>query len=184
MLAHLKQPWCLSQSARGSELGFLVLVFTPNHFTPSQTPLPWAAEGEQEAITHTGQTAIALARPGLGKIYVCECKHLKIACGLGSPNYRDKPTSLTVNKDELDMEVHESEHLRHSGCASHSHPSAAVAQGPWSHSLQNVQHLTWDLSPWLVLFSVHGGYCVQAHFGDCMHWETAVTLVIYSNWTW
>lgn len=28
MLAHLKQPWCLSQASRGSDLGFLVLAFS------------------------------------------------------------------------------------------------------------------------------------------------------------
>lgn len=80
-----------TSSSRGRELGFLVVVFTPNPLTPSQTHLPRAAEGKQEAITHTGQTAEAHTGPGLGKIYG-KCKHLQIACGLGSPNYEDKPT--------------------------------------------------------------------------------------------
>ena len=69
MLAHLKQPQRLSQAASGSELGFLVLVFIHNRFTPSQTHLPRAAEGKQEGSSHTGQTAEAHAGTGLGKIY-------------------------------------------------------------------------------------------------------------------
>lgn len=68
MLAHRKQLLCLSQAARGNELGFLVVVFILNHFTPSQTRLPRAAEAKREASTHTGQTAEAHTGPGLGKI--------------------------------------------------------------------------------------------------------------------
>lgn len=32
---------------------------------------------------------------------------------------------FACEQDELDMEVHESEHLRHPDCSSHGHPSAA-----------------------------------------------------------
>lgn len=55
-----------TQAARGTDLGFLVIVITPNHFTPSQTHLPRAAESKQEAITHTGQ----MQKHTLGQVWV------------------------------------------------------------------------------------------------------------------
>lgn len=173
-----------TSSSRGSELGFLVMVFTPNHFTPSQTHLPRAAEGKQEAITHTGQTAEARTGPRLGKIYG-KYKHLQIACELDSPNYEDKPTFWVWTG----WTGHGSPWVctqRHSGCSSHGHPSDAAARGRglWSQSLQNMQHFIWDFSPCLTVFSVHRAYCVQANSGDCMCWGTAGKPVIYSNWTW
>lgn len=166
MLAHLKQPRCLSQAARGNELSFLVVVFILNHFTPSQTRLPRAAEAKQEASTHTGQTAEAHTGPGLGKIYG-ECKYLQIACGLGSPNDGDKPTFCMWT-----------------GWTGHGSPWVWTPQAVrlfFSRSSQCCRTRGREVRVGIIcsilisdkaVFRVPRGYCVQANFGDCS-WKTS-----------